>query len=114
MKISEIARGTGLTKDTVRLYERLGLLIDISRPFPSNNYKDYGASNIERIQLIKQLQQVGFSLYDCKMVLLSTQDSEFDADLQAIMLQEKIEQIEMKIKELRKLKTKLSEFITED
>lgn len=48
------------------------------------------------------------------MVLLSTQDSEFDADLQAIMLQEKIEQIEMKIKELRKLKTKLSEFLTED
>lgn len=41
MKISEIARGTGLTKDTVRLYERLGLLVDISRPFPSNNYKDY-------------------------------------------------------------------------
>lgn len=114
MKISELAKSTELTKDTIRLYERLGMLVDIGRPYSSNNYKDYGEKNIDRIQLIRQMQQVGFSLHDCKMVLLSTQDSDFDQDLREVMLQEKIDQIEVKIKELRKLKQKLNQFIAED
>lgn len=114
MKISQLAKATDITKDTVRLYERLGLLVEIGRPFQSNNYKDYGEANVDRITLIRQMQQVGFSLHDCKLVLMSTQDGDFDMDLRAIMLQEKIEQIDGKIKEMKKLKQRLLGFITEE
>lgn len=114
MKIGEIAKASGISKDTVRLYERMGLLVEIGRPFQSNNYKDYSEQNVERIELIRQMQQVGFSLHDCKLVLMSTQDSDFDQDIRSIMLQEKVDQIEMKIKDLRKLKQRLLGFVKEE
>jgi DNA-binding transcriptional MerR regulator len=66
MKIGEIAAKTGVSRDTVRLYEKLGLLGEVSRPYEHNNYKEYGVENVYRIGMIKEMQRIGLKLKECK------------------------------------------------
>ena len=60
MRIGEIAARSGVTVDTVRFYERLGVLPSPERE-PSG-YRNYAAETVERIQLTRELQAIGFSL----------------------------------------------------
>ena len=62
MKIGEIATQAGVTVDTVRFYERVGILPEPARR-PSG-YRDYDRDTIERIKLTRELQAIGFTLTD--------------------------------------------------
>jgi DNA-binding transcriptional MerR regulator len=79
MKIGEIAEKTGVSKDAVRLYEKLGLLTKVTRPYEYNNYKDYGKENLIRIQMIKEMQRIGLKLKECKGVIDALVNDEMDA-----------------------------------
>lgn len=104
MKIGVLAGQSGVSRDTVRLYEKLGLLINISRPYEFNNYKDYDQKNVERIPMVKQLQTMGLTLRECKEMLLAMDKGEFDRESGRELIQSKITQIEAKIAELEKTK----------
>ena len=60
MRIGEIANRSGVTVDTVRFYERLGVLPSPERE-PSG-YRDYAPATVERIQFTRELQAIGFTL----------------------------------------------------
>src|SRR5438445_11179390 len=60
--IGHVASKTGLTRDTIRYYERLGLLAKPRRT-PAG-YRLYGESVLNRLTLIRNAQQFGFSLRD--------------------------------------------------
>jgi DNA-binding transcriptional MerR regulator len=60
VKIGELAARTGVTIDTIRFYERRGVLPAAARR-PSG-YRDYPDSTVARIQMARDLQQLGFSL----------------------------------------------------
>jgi DNA-binding transcriptional MerR regulator len=62
MKIGEIASASGVTVDTVRYYERVGVLPEAART-PSG-YRDYAYETVERIGLVRELQAIGFTLRD--------------------------------------------------
>jgi DNA-binding transcriptional MerR regulator len=62
MKIGEVAREAGVTVDTVRFYERVGVLPEPERR-PSG-YRIYEPATIDRIKLTRELQAIGFSLTD--------------------------------------------------
>ena len=66
MKIGELSKLTGVSRDTIRLYENRGMLCNISRPFEWNNYKDYGNANVQRIKCIKHMQKFSFTLREIK------------------------------------------------
>jgi DNA-binding transcriptional MerR regulator len=57
--IAVAAREAGVHVETIRYYERLGL---IPRPAPRSGYRLYPASTIDRIRSIKRAQDFGFSL----------------------------------------------------
>jgi MerR family mercuric resistance operon transcriptional regulator/MerR family copper efflux transcriptional regulator len=59
-RIGRVAREAGVTVDTVRFYERRGVLPEPARE-PSG-YRRYGDEAVERIRLTKSLQALGFSL----------------------------------------------------
>jgi DNA-binding transcriptional MerR regulator len=60
MKIGQLAARAGVTIDTIRFYERRGLLARAART-PSG-YRSYSGDEVERLALIKLLQGLGLSL----------------------------------------------------
>ena len=62
MRIGEVATQSGVSVDTVRFYERMGVLPAPARE-PSG-YRDYAADTVARIRLTRELQAVGFTLND--------------------------------------------------
>ncbi len=67
MNIGELARATGLSTDTLRFYEKSGL---IERPDRSaNGYRRYTTEHAERVNLVKTAKALGFSLAEVRGVL---------------------------------------------
>src|SRR6185436_2309475 len=63
----DMARTTGVSTDTLRHYERKGLLPTVTRT--AAGYRRYSAATVERVLLIQRALVVGFSLADLKRVL---------------------------------------------
>lgn len=71
MRIGELAKRTGCQAETVRFYERKGLL---PAPLRSDaNYRLYGAAHVERLHFIRRCRSLGMSL-DEVQTLLGFQD----------------------------------------
>ncbi|MCG8582667.1 MAG: MerR family transcriptional regulator [Bacteroidales bacterium] len=110
MRIGIIAEKTGVSRDTVRLYENMGLLTGITQPYEYNNYKEYSEENIERIKIIRSMKNMGFSLKECKEVFTNIQEDNFDKEYQMKFLDSKINEVNKKIEELVALRDKLEGF----
>jgi MerR family copper efflux transcriptional regulator len=67
MKIGELAKRAEVNVQTVRFYEREGLLAAPRRT--ASGYRDYEARDLERIKVIRVCQQIGFTLNDVREVL---------------------------------------------
>ena len=60
LTVSKLAEQAGTSADTVRYYERIGLLPETERS--ASGYRLYGDEAVERLRFIKQAQEIGFSL----------------------------------------------------
>ena len=60
MRILELARATGLTVDTIRFYEKVGLINPPAR-LP-NGYRDYPPSTVACLRLCAHARSLGFTL----------------------------------------------------
>lgn len=69
MNISELSKRSGLTPPTIRYYEQIKLLPKAKRL--ANGYRHYSQQDLQQLSLIKQAQQVGFSLAEIKALLPS-------------------------------------------
>jgi DNA-binding transcriptional MerR regulator len=67
MLIAEVERLSGLSRDTVRYYERIGLLAP--PPRASNGYRVYAAHTLVVLSFIRSAQQIGFSLDQVRAAL---------------------------------------------
>jgi DNA-binding transcriptional MerR regulator len=67
LKIGEIARRAGVTVDSVRFYERRGVLP--TPPRRASGYRQYSEATVERIRFAKSLQALGFTLDEVADVL---------------------------------------------
>ena len=76
-RIGEVAAATGVTVETLRFYEREGLL---SVPLRSaNGARRYGDESLGRVRFIKQAQAVGLTLRDIEVLVKSRQDTSRNA-----------------------------------
>src|SRR5690349_13964637 len=64
---SEVARATGVSTDTLRHYERHGLLPNVQRT--RAGYRRYSQAAVDRVLLIQRALVVGFSLADVRRIL---------------------------------------------
>jgi len=67
MKIGEVARRASVSVDTVRFYERRGILP--APPRRSSGYRIYGEGAVERIRLVKYIQALGVELDEIRSML---------------------------------------------
>ncbi|MFT5779872.1 MAG: DNA-binding transcriptional MerR regulator [Crocinitomicaceae bacterium] len=114
MKIGQIAEKTGVSRDTVRLYDKLGLLGEVSQPFEYNNYKDYGQENVYRIKMVKEMQTIGLTLKECKGVIEALVSDEMGPEKRKEFVKSRIDSVENKIKSLQKIKSFLQEHLDND
>ena len=104
MLIGEISKQTDLTKDTIRFYEKKGLLEVERSKSDFNNYKHYTSEHLKRLQLIKKAKRFGFTLNEISELLQL-----FDyRNANCSFLQEKVNRklidIDKRIQELKEIK----------
>ncbi|WP_131668238.1 MerR family transcriptional regulator [Psychrobacter pygoscelis] len=90
--IGQLARAANTTKDTIRHYDELGLLKSRKRQAGSRLYTEYHPECIERIELIKGAQTIGFKLNEIKNGLNDYYDGTLDIDEQIQAISAKLEQ----------------------
>lgn len=107
MLIGELARQSGISRDTIRYYQRIGLLSAPAQPNSTNAYKHYPPESVSRLGLIRQAKKLGFSLPEIAegLALLSRQQlSDVDAETQVVA---KLEDIDQRLEALQHLRRRL-------
>ena len=104
LRIGEVAERAGVSVDTVRYYERLGLLP--RAPRSEGGFRLFALDAIERLRFIKQAQEMGFSLDEIRMLL--TGGGAGECRQMRDLLQSKMQEINQKMKALRVFSRTLS------
>ena len=105
MKIGELARATHSTPETIRYYEKEGLLEQ--PPRTQGNYRQYGPSHVDRLRFIRNCRALDMTHGEIR-VLLDAMDAPGAGCMQANnMVQEHIGHIDTRIRELQGLKDQL-------
>ncbi len=107
MRIGELARRSDLSRDTIRFYERNGLIVSSPGQSPTNGYRDYGyrdygEDNVERLSMIREARRAGFSVADLRLFMQQIEQAgpaDFETD---DYLREKIAEVEAKISRMKK------------
>ena len=67
MRSGELARNAGVNLQTIRFYEKQGLLLKPERT--ASGYRSYQQSDLERVLFIKRNQELGFTLAEIKQLI---------------------------------------------
>lgn len=105
MTIGQVARDAGVGVETVRFYEREGLLQEPSRR--ESGYRQYTDDVVARLRFIKRAKELGFSLKEIKELLALRVDPETTCAEVRQRAVAKIADVEQKIEELKKIKKAL-------
>ena len=111
MKIHELSKQSGIHLETIRYYEKMGLMTEPKRL--ANGYRDYDEASLKQLKFIKTCRALDFSLAEIKYFnALKTQQSQHcEVDS---MLAKHLVSVEEKIAELTEIKHFLQSLITED
>ena len=90
--IGALAKQANTTKDTIRHYDELGLLRSRKRQAGSRLYTEFHPECIERIEIIKNIKAVGFSLNEIKNGLNDYYNGNFSIDKRMLAVSEKLAQ----------------------
>lgn len=91
--IGKLASTANTTKDTIRHYDQLGLLKSRKRQAGSRLYTEFHPECVERIELIKSAQAIGFTLTEIKDSLNDYYDGQLDINLQLTITKQKLTQM---------------------
>ena len=105
--IGELARAAGVGVETIRFYERKGLIEQ--PPRPPAGARRYPSHAVDRVAFIQQAQELGFTLGEIKELLALRLDPGTSCAEVKARAQEKIEDIEAKVRRLRRMREALVE-----
>lgn len=108
MNISQAAQRAGLPAKTIRYYEDIGLI----RPARHDNgYRDFSEADAHKLTFLARARALGFSIEDCRALLALYEDEgRASADVKRIA-QGHLDDIEIKIRDLRAMADTLGELI---
>ena len=107
LTIAGMARAAGVGVETVRFYERRGLIVQPNKV--NGAYRRYGAEHARRIRFIKRSQELGFTLDEIES-LLKLEDGSDRRSVQKIA-SERIEQVRGRIADLRRIERTLKHLL---
>ena len=114
MLISELSKKTKVSIHTIRYYENMGLLQGVmNENVKTNKYKNYDESHVERLEIIKGSQEVGFSLAEIGELMNTWFSGTSTKEEILFFFEKKITEVDDKIKKLKNTK-KLLEGVIKD
>lgn len=110
MTIGQLARQTGYSKDTIRYYEKIGLITPGMYRRRENGYKDYSGGLVALLDMVTLAKQHGFTLFEVKDYL-SRSDAAGGLDCRVLspMLSQKLAEVERQIEALQRQREALME-----
>lgn len=99
MRIAELEQRTGVNRYTLRYYEKQGLLREVTRA--GNNYRDYPEQAVNRVAMVRQLKDLGFSLREIRELLDALRTDRINCLEGAALMAEKRTRVEARIRELK-------------
>ena len=109
LTIGQLGRGTGTKVETIRFYEKSGLLPAPART--SGNYRSYGRVHFNRLSFIRRARDLGFSLDQIRALLTLSDDRNQSGMAIDTIAKEHRAEVERKIADLRSLKKELDRMI---
>ena len=105
MQIGELAERIGLSRDTLRYYEKRGLIRAHRRP---NGYRHYGEDALFVLNYLKMAQTLGFTLAEIEAEIPNLSDEGITTERVAEVLRGKISMIDARIADLSALRHALA------
>ena len=109
MKIGELSRATGTNIETIRYYERIGLL-----PAPGRtaaNYRSYGDAHRARLAFVRHSRDLGFTIEEIRSLLDLSDNPTRECDEADRIATRHLEQVQEKIAQLSLLRDELARII---
>ena len=109
MKIGELSKATGTNIETVRYYERIGLL-----PAPDRtaaNYRSYGETHRARLAFVRHSRELGFTIEEIRSLLDLSDHPDRDCMEADRIATRHLDQVEAKIAQLEALRDELTRIV---
>jgi MerR family copper efflux transcriptional regulator len=108
MLIGELSKRTGFSHDTIRFYEKKGLIDVNKKERRDNNYKEYPEAVFERLVLIKTVKELGFTLNEIDEFINAWSEESASCSNLTSHLNDKINRVDEQIALLQAIKSKLN------
>ena len=105
LKIGQVARLANVSVDTVRYYERVGLLPPARRR--SSGYRVFDETAVDRIKLVKQLQDLGLTLEEVEAMLVAATDDAASCSRESARMRTALRRTEERMAALAEVRGKL-------
>ena len=111
MTIGDLARATATKVETIRYYERIGLLIAPQRT--PGNYRSYSSQDLKRLSFIRRSRDLGFSIDQVRKLLDLADQQERSCEAVDLVALQHVTEIDRKIRDLQALRTELERMLKE-
>ena len=105
----ELARRSGLGIETLRYYEKVGLIPQ--PPRSSGGYREYPGETLQRLRFIQSSKQLGFSLGEIRGLLQLKDQRDTSCEKVRERALQKLVEVESKIEELERIREDLRELV---
>lgn len=106
LTIGKLARATGTTVETVRYYEKAGLIAAPART--DGNYRSYRVEDLDRLRFVRRTRDLGFSLDEVRALLCMAEQLDGDCATVDELANRHLAEIDKKIADLTALRRELS------
>jgi DNA-binding transcriptional MerR regulator len=111
LRSGELARLTGVSADTLRHYEKLGILPTSQRT--TGGYRIFSSSAVERVQLAQRALQLGFSLSELSEILRTRDNGGAPCHRVLNLAEEKLRSLDRHIEQLRQTQAHMRRLVRE-
>lgn len=106
MRIGELSTHSGISVETLRYYEKQGLIASPQRL--ANGYRDYSSEILSHLGFIKRAKKVGFSLRECKQLLsIFTSRDQYTCNDVKALAESKLSAIQQQMQALQQMHSTL-------
>ena len=109
LSVGDLARATGTKVETIRYYERTGLLPP--PPRTGGNYRAYGAEHLARLSFVRRARDLGFSIGQVRALLGLADQRERSCEAVDAIAREHLAEVDRKLAGLAALRRELASLI---